>query len=473
MGNVRAIVFFCASAILTLLPMSHGQSQMQTPATRDWTRSPQAGRVVGIVRSNSPDQAVPRALVRLERISGQRRHYMTGTDQAGRFTLILVAGGYRLFVDKPGFVPFAPPDHAERSAADLVVNPSNVAHVSVRLQRLGVISGSVIDEHGEPLTDVRVQATSGNNTSAVGRSATTDDRGRYRIYGLMPGRYYVSATPHAIITTTCAQTLAEHRVRTFYPQSYDPHAAEIVEVRGDDELGKIDIQLLSLPDQVVKIVDLTTIAPDTTATHVFTSADGQKSSETSPQTSSIAGVVVNQATGVAVGDVKLLLTQLQGPNVPHAATADATGHFVFHSLPPGKYRLVAIRNGFRPSVYEDERGGDIVLGRNERLNNLMMRAVPASAIEGTVTNGDGEQVSGVRVEALRYVYAAGKRRMEVAAQSQTDDLGAYRLHGLGAGCYFIRAIPGADDVGQSTHPDIAPNDIPTFYPSGSEVVNGG
>ena len=68
------------------------------------------------------------------------------------------------------------------------------------MPRGSVISGRVLDEFGEPVADAMVNAmrsawTAGRRKlQPTGRSAQTNDLGQYRIYGLPPGDYYVSAT---------------------------------------------------------------------------------------------------------------------------------------------------------------------------------------------------------------------------------------------------------------------------------------
>lgn len=69
--------------------------------------------------------------------------------------------------------------------------------VRVPLWRPGVIEGTVIDERGDPVVGVEVRTialvrVAGRDHRAAGPIGTTDDRGRYRISGLPPGRYLVA-----------------------------------------------------------------------------------------------------------------------------------------------------------------------------------------------------------------------------------------------------------------------------------------
>jgi protocatechuate 3,4-dioxygenase beta subunit len=66
-----------------------------------------------------------------------------------------------------------------------------------RLILAGVISGKIYDDDGEPMPSVEVSAvrqvySEGKRTHASAMRATTNDLGEYRLYGLAPGRYFVS-----------------------------------------------------------------------------------------------------------------------------------------------------------------------------------------------------------------------------------------------------------------------------------------
>jgi protocatechuate 3,4-dioxygenase beta subunit len=67
------------------------------------------------------------------------------------------------------------------------------------MPRGGVISGRVLDEFGEPVTDAVVSAMRSawangrRRFQPAGRPAMTNDLGQFRVYGLPPGDYYVSA----------------------------------------------------------------------------------------------------------------------------------------------------------------------------------------------------------------------------------------------------------------------------------------
>ena len=68
------------------------------------------------------------------------------------------------------------------------------------MPRGSAISGRLVDEFGDPIADALVSAMRSawaggrRRLQPTGRTAQTNDLGQFRIYGLSPGDYYVSAT---------------------------------------------------------------------------------------------------------------------------------------------------------------------------------------------------------------------------------------------------------------------------------------
>ena len=73
--------------------------------------------------------------------------------------------------------------------------------VTIALPRGGVITGRISDDIGEPIADAQVQLVrygfmrGGRQPMPVAHTDWTDDTGAFRLYGLAPGDYYVSARP--------------------------------------------------------------------------------------------------------------------------------------------------------------------------------------------------------------------------------------------------------------------------------------
>ena len=125
------------------------------------------------------------------------------TDEQGRFELRELAGGrYTVFASRSGFVSlqYGQRRPNERGTPVEVPPGQRLDKLALALPRGGVIAGRVMDEFGEPLAEVQVQVMrsmfqgGGRRMMPAGRGDNTDDQGAFRIYGLQPGEYVVSAT---------------------------------------------------------------------------------------------------------------------------------------------------------------------------------------------------------------------------------------------------------------------------------------
>jgi hypothetical protein len=111
------------------------------------------------------------------------------------------------------------------------------------LPRASVIVARVIDQFGDPVRGVVVQAylprfADGRRqlSSAGGRSSVTDDRGETRIHGLQPGEYYLIAAPDF-------QTTWRGEVETLYPGTLGVREAKTVRVGiGEEAFATFPIQ---------------------------------------------------------------------------------------------------------------------------------------------------------------------------------------------------------------------------------------
>jgi hypothetical protein len=73
----------------------------------------------------------------------------------------------------------------------------NVSKIDFKLGPAGIISGTILDDDHDPLENVQVAAVrlryakGGARQEVPTHSVLTDDRGNYRLFGLVPGFYYV------------------------------------------------------------------------------------------------------------------------------------------------------------------------------------------------------------------------------------------------------------------------------------------
>jgi uncharacterized protein (DUF2141 family) len=151
----------------------------------------------------------------------------TTTDDSGSFEFTnLPAGRFEVQAFKTGYLRGSyGAARPERAGTPIVIkNGETVANLAVTIARGGVISGVVRDVQGRPVPGVSVRvlrfgfnAITGERTLGApsgGSSATSDDRGEYRAYGLPPGSYLVLATPGPLTRSGPSDSHDDIRVLT-------------------------------------------------------------------------------------------------------------------------------------------------------------------------------------------------------------------------------------------------------------------
>jgi hypothetical protein len=354
--------------------------------------------------------------------SGARRPHATSTDDLGRYQILgLSAGSYTVRVAKAGYVDAA---FGQRRPMGPAVplqlsDGQHLTRVDVFMARGGVITGHVRDEAGEPVTRARVSAqrfayVRGVRQLSSAASDETDDRGQFRVFGLPPGEYFVSATLAAAERTGLLLDALDARRRgarpgqpaiapqttgyapTYYPGTTAPSEAAPVRLGPSQELGGVDFQL--------QLVPLTTVR------------------------GTIAG---NEGTVFLVSDDGRGFRSVRG-------SVRQDGTFAITDVAPGKYTLFARVEG----ANDEDRMAILPLVVTGEEVTVALVPVPGARLRGTVTvesagtpppaTFQGFRVSAQRVDALPPV-----PRMNRPAQ--VADTGAFTLSNVLPGRYVIQA----------------------------------
>jgi hypothetical protein len=178
--------------------------------------------------------AAQRASRDKERISNSLK---TVSRADGTFTLPAVPEGtYVVTAEREGYFSIEVDGNRLPIASVNVSVAANKASVVTLTMAAGaVVSGRALDSAGNPLPGapleaLRVTYQQGLATALPAQVRTTNDRGEYRLFGLVPGIYYVALRG------------LPPQVRTFYPNSADPGRARPIVLNGGESLAGIDIQ---------------------------------------------------------------------------------------------------------------------------------------------------------------------------------------------------------------------------------------
>jgi hypothetical protein len=211
-----------------------------------------SGRVV-----DNRGQAAVRVGVTVRRLeprdAPQPAEAQARTDDRGEFRLgNLVAGRYA--VNTRALAPLSDTVVVDASAGEQldVTLVHNASSVSFPYEDGGVVSGTLLDQHGEPAEGARLALVDVGNTDmgTVPPEADADDRGRFRIHHVPPGRHVLVATP----AFEAEEPGVAQPIRVFggpldprgylpvyYPGTLDAASAVPLQVERERELAAIDM----------------------------------------------------------------------------------------------------------------------------------------------------------------------------------------------------------------------------------------
>src|SRR5688500_6233465 len=178
----------------------------QPPATPQPTAPPPAAtgtaQIRGIVRSTSDDRPLSRARVSVVSDAlPEPRVAITGAD--GRYAITdLPAGSYIVSAVRSGYAPQTYGQGRVVTGTPVPLTDRQQATIDLPLTPGAIVVGRILDEDGTPFAGAEIEALisrfeAGADTLFSVSTALTDDRGEFRLFGLAPGSYYVSAADPA------------------------------------------------------------------------------------------------------------------------------------------------------------------------------------------------------------------------------------------------------------------------------------
>lgn len=352
----------------------------------------------------------------------------TTTDADGNYRLMNVpAGRYNIVPVAPTMPGPAESTYGGPGRSIIIGEGEMVEKMDFALVRGGVITGRVTDADGKPVIEERLQLlpADNQNRSRLGFYNNpfmfqTDDRGIYRIYGVPPGRYILSAgiSPQDGMARFGLVNRGYYQ-RTFYPSETDSKKATVIEVAEGGEVKDVDIKLgrASKTFRVSgRVVDAETGKP-----------------------------VPNQIIGYGTYDAEE--RQITSFGYSQGRT-DSRGQFQVEGLVPGRYAAFTINEESNAETYAEPAPFKITDADVSGIEVRVRRGTSLSGIaqiEGTSDKRVLARLSqltlGVSVHGKGLTHPVD-RRVLINAD------GSFRITGLppGTAMFYISAFPKPKDI---------------------------
>jgi len=301
-------------ALATAVLAAAAPVRPQTPAQAQTPTASIRGRVV----AGDTGLPVRGATVTLAQINEASSIGVTDDDGSFEFREV-AAGRYILRVMKTSFVSTYFDLKSASNTLFEIRAGQRIDRGELRLPRAGVIAGRVFDSLGDPAAEISVTAWRleyfgpGERNLASTRSVETNDLGEYRLFGLAPGKYYVSAGARGsnvspgdggrpVATSIGSVGLAP----TFYPGTANGLEAQPVVVKVNEDSPGTNIRMQTMS---------------------FTR---------------VAGVIHN-SSGLPVRDAVVMVNPSRADGAfyfsMNMSETDSNGRFVIPAVPPGEYRV--------------------------------------------------------------------------------------------------------------------------------------
>lgn len=184
-----------------------------------------------------------------------RENRLATTDARGQYELKdLPAGRYSLSASKGSYVAlqYGQTRPFEAGKPLEILDGQTVEKVDFSLPRGGIITGRILDEFGEPVTDVQVMPMRSQNIggqrrlASAGRTSMTNDIGEFRLFALSPGDYYVSATLRNFASSTSTADDRSGYAPTYFPGTANLSEAQRVTIGLGETVSDLIIPLLPI-----------------------------------------------------------------------------------------------------------------------------------------------------------------------------------------------------------------------------------
>jgi hypothetical protein len=152
---------------------------------------------------------------------------------------------------------------------------------------------------------------------------------------------------------------------------------------------------------------------------------------------SIEGNLLDAVTNEPIKKASIMLNG----RISLTAITDATGHFAFRLLPPGKYMIQAHSERYPAPQqgFEVEQQLNISLATDEQKRDVGLTLIPGASVRGHIVDDEGNPMPRCTVTPMRFHETDMGRTLDGFGSAQSDDHGEYRISNVSRGKYFIMA----------------------------------
>jgi Carboxypeptidase regulatory-like domain len=349
-------------AVLMFNPVSSSaQTTFSVPAPPGQPPTPQGANAnaptpgTSVLRGHvfAADSGQPLRKAQVRIFAGEiRENRLATTDVDGFYEFKEVrAGRYTINASKGSYVGLSygqqrPTDPAKPIT---ILDNQMVEKMDFMLPRGSVVSGRILDEFGEPISEVQVsvqqyQTVQGQRRLVpTGRQGFTNDIGEFRLFGVSPGQYYLVATWRAANPGSSDDGTAYAPM--YFPGTDNPAQAQRIALAIGEE--KSDIVMSLRPIRATRV------------SGTVTASDGK------PMT----------------GSVMVISTSGFGFNVAASGQIRPDGTFSVNGVAPGEYTLRAQAFG---GGRETEIATAKITATGDDINDLQLIAAKPSTATGRI-----------------------------------------------------------------------------------------
>ncbi|WP_377887184.1 carboxypeptidase regulatory-like domain-containing protein [Alkalihalobacillus sp. R86527] len=405
------------------------------------TLIPDPGAIVGQI-NDTDGNLLPGATVIVRTVDNLQIRTTTTNEFGEYFLEGLAPGAYTVVATAPNY-------STDFIGVIVSSNESTVANVTLT-STVGNITGTVVDENGDPITGDNTGITVSNENGSLLQTLVANSDGTFTIFSLQPGQYFINATAtNYAANTTSANVVAASTGSVTVPLSLLPGTltGRVINTSTSEGVpgatlsittidgipitttitgfdGEYTVENISAGTVVVSAVAATFGAESVTAV-VNPGETKSVNVELTENPGFLTGYLTDIVTGNSIVGTITLFDE-NGSQVA-TVTSDGFGEFLTQGLTPGNYTALVVANDYTNSTASFS-----ILPDEISLLSFALSPEPGT-IAGTITNA----VTGDPVVGATIIVRSQTTNGPTIATTITNENGGYEVATLSPSTYTL------------------------------------